>query len=156
MPNIEFLGFSWNPFVFWWVLSLLAMSILGLAGLRLNDAVREAEEKKVPKGAPKGGVDVRDAQVALYATIWTIPLACATMFTFAVPVVIQGFFWRTICAGILYGFFRECWRRASETDWRAKYPSSRLAVAGRILLDSVSCFTTLVTVGLFAQFVFPH
>lgn len=40
MPNIEFLGFSWNPFVFWWVLSLLAMSILGLAGLRLNDAVR--------------------------------------------------------------------------------------------------------------------
>lgn len=25
MPNIEFLGFSWNPFVFWWVLSLLAM-----------------------------------------------------------------------------------------------------------------------------------
>jgi hypothetical protein len=117
MPNIEFLGFSWNPFVFWWVLSLLAMSILGLAGLRLNDAVREAEEKKVPKGAPKGGVDVRDAQVALYATIWTI---------------------------------------ASETDWRAKYPSSRLAVAGRILLDSVSCFTTLVTGGLFAQFVFPH
>lgn len=156
MSNIEFLGLSWNPFAFWWTLSLLGMSILGLTGLGLNRAVRKAKKQKLPKGAPKGGVDVRDAQSALYALAYSLPMMCAFVFIFMVPVVTAQAIWGYASLSIVYGFFRECWRRASEIDWRAKYPSSRLAVVGRILQDSMDSFIIAITVSLLRQFIFPH
>lgn len=156
MSNIEFLGLSWNPFAFWWTLSLLGMSILGLTGLGLNRAVRKAKKQKIPKGAPKGGVDVRDAQSALYALAYSLPLMCALVFTCMVPAVNAQAIWGNVSLSIIYGFFRECWRRASEIDWRAKYPSSRLAVTGRIIQDSIVCFIIAITVSLIIQFVLPH
>lgn len=156
MSNIEFLGLSWNPFAFWWTLSLLGMSILGLTGLGLNRAVREAKKQKLPKGAPKGGVDVRDAQSALYSLAYSLPLMCAFVFIFMVPVVNAQAILGNVSLSIVYGFFRECWRRASEIDWRAKYPPSRLSVTGRILQDSMDCFIIAITVSLIIQFVLPH
>lgn len=156
MQSIEFLGLSWNPFGFWWALSLLGMSILGLTGLGLNRAVREAEKQKIPRESPMGGIDVRDAQSALYALAYSLPVVCAAVFTFAIPVLNSVVFWTAVAVSIVHGFFRECWLRASEVDWRAVYPSSRLAVAGRIIPNSASFFTSYITVMLAIWLVSAH
>lgn len=149
MQNIEFLGIQWNPLILWWCITLITSALLGLAAVMLgrlpaylNPNQREA------KGTLNGGLTTSEAESALLALARSLPVVCAGVFTFAIPALNSSVFWTAVAVSIAYGFFRECWIRASEVDWRAVYPSSRLAVAGRIIPNAMSFFCSYITVTL--------
>lgn len=162
MQNIEFLGIQWNPLILWWCITLITSALLGLAAVmlglpaHLNPNQREAKKQKKAKGTLNGGLTVREAESALHALARSLPVVCAAVFTFAIPVLNSVVFWSAVAVGIAYGFFQECWIRASEVDWRAVYPSSRLAVAGRIIPNAIFIFTSYITVTLAIWLVSAH
>lgn len=150
MQNIEFLGIQWNPLILWWCITLITSALLGLASVAFDPAVAKMQNKKWKKTnrAPNGGLTASEAQTALLALARSLPVVCAGVFTFAIPALNSSVFWTAVAVSIAYGFFRECWIRASEVDWRAVYPSSRLAVAGRIIPNAMSFFCSYITVTL--------
>ena len=154
MQNIEFLGTQWNPLILWWCITLITSALLGLAAVMLglpaylNPNQREAKKQKKAKGTLNGGLTTSEAESALLALARSLPVVCAGVFTFAIPALNSSVFWTAVAVSIAYGFFRECWIRASEVDWRAVYPSSRLAVAGRIIPNAMSFFCSYITVTL--------
>lgn len=162
MQNIEFLGIQWNPLILWWSITLITSTLLGFAsailGLPayLTPNQREAKKQKKAKGTLNGGLTASEAESALLALARSLPVVCAAVFTFAIPVLNSAVFWSAVAVGIAYGFFRECWIRASEVDWRAVYPSSRLAVAGRIIPNAMFIFTSYITVTLVIWLVSAH
>lgn len=148
MQNIEFLGIQWNPLVLWWCITLITSALLGLAGVIINPNPREAKKQKKDKGPLNGGLTASEAGTALNGLARSVPVVCAAVFTFAIPALNSAVFWTAVAVSITYGFFREGWIRASEVDWRAVYPSSRLAVAGRIIPNAISFFCSYITVTL--------
>lgn len=138
-------------------LKLDLIKLVGLLGgnvreitnlIDLNPNQREAKKQKKAKGTLNGGLTVSEAESALLALARSLPVVCAGVFTFAIPALNSSVFWTAVAVSVAYGFFRECWIRASEVDWRAVYPSSRLAVAGRIIPNAMSFFCSYITVTL--------